>query len=141
MATIEKVTTRDAVPSDDEFLRRMLYEAASWNPDWPREPMEDVLAEPVMARFHEGWGRAGDAGVVAELDGEAVGAAWSRLFKADAPGYGFVDEQTPELGLAVVPLHRRAGIGTVLLDALIERSARGGLPRSLSRSPSRTARG
>jgi GNAT superfamily N-acetyltransferase len=128
MATIENVTIRDAGPSDDEFLRRMLYEAASWNPDWPREPMEDVLAEPVLARFHEGWGRAGDDGVIAELDGEPVGAAWSRLFKADAPGYGFVDEQTPELGLAVVPLHRRAGIGTKLLDALIERARQEGYP-------------
>ena len=30
---------------DVEFLKKMLYEAARWNPDWPREPIEEVLAD------------------------------------------------------------------------------------------------
>ena len=107
-------------PLDDgEFLQQMLYEASSWNPDWPREPMEDVLADPMTMRYHEGWGRPGDGGVIAELDGVPVGAAWYRLFTEDAPGYGFVDEKIPELGLAVEPLHRRKGIGGTLLRALM----------------------
>ncbi len=73
----------------------MLYEAARWNPDWPREPMEEVLAEPMLTRFHQGWGRPGDAGVIAELDGVPVGAAWYRLFCVEEPGYGFVDKKIP----------------------------------------------
>ena len=35
---------RPATKDDDEFLKTMLYEAARWNPDWPREPIEEVLA-------------------------------------------------------------------------------------------------
>src|SRR5262245_19069632 len=93
----------------------MLYEAARWNPDWPREPIEEVLGATITRRYHEGWGRAGDGGAVAELDGVPVGAAWYRVFSADEPGYGFVDEKTPELSIAVVPLHRRKGIGGALL--------------------------
>jgi len=90
------VNIRPATQEDVEFLQKMLYEAARWNPDWPREPMEEVLAEPMLTRFHEGWGRPGDAGVIAELDGVPVGAAWYRLFTAEEPGYGFVDEKIPE---------------------------------------------
>ena len=107
--------TKDDVP----FLRKMMYEAARWNPDWPREPIEEVLADPALLRYHQGWGRPGDGGVIAELEGEPVGAAWYRLFTAEQPGYGFVDEKTPELGIAVVPLHRRKGIGETLLRALM----------------------
>ena len=97
----------------------MLYEAAAWNPDWPRERMIAALADPMLERYHSDWGREGDAGVIAELDREPVGAAWYRLFTAEQPGYGFVDEKTPELGIAVVPLHRRKGIGHTLLRALM----------------------
>jgi ribosomal protein S18 acetylase RimI-like enzyme len=115
----ERVNIRPAGPEDVEFLKEMLYEAAAWNPDWPREQVIQALANPVLERYHVGWGRKGDAGVIAELDGEPVGAAWYRLFTAEEPGYGFVDEQTPELGIAVVPLHRRKGVGETLLRALL----------------------
>ncbi len=108
---------RPATKDDAEFLRTMLYEAARWNPDWPRESIEEVLADPVIVRYHAGWGRAGDGGVIAEIDGNAVGAAWYRVFTDDAPGYGFIDEKTPELSLAVLPLHRRKGIGHALLHS------------------------
>jgi ribosomal protein S18 acetylase RimI-like enzyme len=113
------VNIRPATHDDDDFLRTMLYEAAAWNPDWPRERMIAALADPMLARYHRDWGRDGDAGVIAELDGEPVGAAWYRLFTAEEPGYGFVDEKTPELGIAVAPLHRRKGIGETLLRALM----------------------
>ena len=113
------MNTRPATADDAGFLKKMLYEAARWNPDWPHLPMEEVLSDPMIARYHQGWGRPGDAGVIAELDSEPVGAAWYRLFSSEEPGYGFVDEETPELGIAVVPLHRRKGIGETLQRALM----------------------
>jgi ribosomal protein S18 acetylase RimI-like enzyme len=124
----ELTKLRAAGHGDEPFLRKMMYEAAAWNPDWPHEEVIEALSNPVLARYVDGWRRPGDAGVIAERDGEAVGAAWYRLFTADAPGYGFVDERTPELGLAVVPLHRRGGVGTALLDALVERAREDGYP-------------
>ena len=110
-----------------------MYEAARWNPDWPREPIEEVLADPIMLRYHQGWGRRGDGGVVAEVDGEPVGAAWYRLFEEEKPGYGFVDEKTPELSIAVVPLHRRKGIGeAVLRSCMVQAREEGFQALSLS---------
>src|SRR5207248_11613598 len=53
---------------------------------------------------------------------QPVGAAWYRLFKGETPGYGFVDEDTPELTIAVVPSRRGRGLGEQLLSALLERA-------------------
>ena len=55
-----------------------------------------------------------------------MGAAWYRLFGKDRPGYGFVDEQTPELAIAVVPSARGRGVGSKLLDALLARAREAG---------------
>ena len=60
--------------------------------------------------------------MIALVDGFQVGAAWYRLFKASQPGFGFVDEQTPELAVAVVPSARGHGLGGALLDELLDRA-------------------
>jgi len=132
---------RPATGDDAALLGAMLYEAARWDPHGPREPIEEVLADPVIRRYHDGWGRRGDAGVVGELEGSPVGAAWHRLFAAKAPGFGFLDEQTPELSIAVAPLHRGKGIGGLLLRAAMVQAREAGFRRlSLSvaaRNPAR----
>jgi GNAT superfamily N-acetyltransferase len=122
----EQTKLRPAGHGDEPFLRKMMYEAAAWNPDWPHEEVIEALSNPVLARYVDGWRRPGDAGVIAEREADAIGAAWYRLFTADEPGYGFIDERTPELGLAVVPLYRRQGVGTALLEGLIERAREDG---------------
>jgi ribosomal protein S18 acetylase RimI-like enzyme len=127
------VNIRPATAQDVAFLKKMLYEAARWNPDWPREPIEEVLADPMLVRYHQGWGRPGDGGVVAEVEGQPVGAAWYRVFTPDAPGYGFVDEKTPEVSIAVAPLHRRKGIGeAVLRSCMVQAREEGFQALSLS---------
>ena len=78
-----------------------------------------------VARYVNNWGRPGDAGLVAWEAGP-IGAAWYRLFPASAPGFGFVDEQTPELTIAVVPSRRGKGAGRELLDALLARAREDG---------------
>lgn len=103
-------------PQDVPFLRDMLHHAYYWRENAPE--MEDL---PV-SRYVLGWGRPGDAAVIAIEDYWPVGAAWYRLFTRDDPGYGFVDEQTPEISIAVVPSKRGHGHGSRLLEALLERA-------------------
>jgi ribosomal protein S18 acetylase RimI-like enzyme len=55
-----------------------------------------------------------------------VGAAWYRLFTTGRPGYGFLDEETPELTIAVVPSKRGRGFGEQLLSALLEQAREDG---------------
>jgi GNAT superfamily N-acetyltransferase len=116
---------------DTRFLRDMLRHAYHWriaeDPDRP------------LFRYVQNWGRAGDAGVIAFAGPHPYGAAWFRLFPASAQGFGFVDEQTPELTIAVVPSHRGHGSGGELLEALLERARTDGFSRvSLSAEPGQT---
>ena len=123
------VRVRELGEPDLPFLREMLYEALMWRPDAERYPPEFLLAHEQVTRYHEGWGRAGDVGLVAEDDGSPVGAVWYRLFSEDDHGEGYVDPDTPELAIAVVDGRRGEGIGRTLLDAAVERARADGLRR------------
>jgi GNAT superfamily N-acetyltransferase len=116
------VEIRELTSDDGAFLGEMLYTAAFGWQEGDRPPIELVLEHPEGVLYHRGWGRPGDVGVVAEEDGLPVGAAWYRLFTAGAHGDGFVDEETPELAVAVREGYRGRGIGTALLHALHERA-------------------
>jgi ribosomal protein S18 acetylase RimI-like enzyme len=118
---------RPAAPQDVRFLRDMLHHAF-----YRREAPSGEEEQPTY-RYVSAWGRRGDAGVIALDDGFPVGAAWYRLFREDEPGYGFVDEETPELAIAVVPSRRGRGLGKQLLQALMERARQEGF-KSLSLS-------
>jgi GNAT superfamily N-acetyltransferase len=109
---------RTAQRDEIQLLRALLFEAAFWRPNVARPPLEQALVDPKLARYVEDFGRHGDFGVVADEGAEPLGAAWWRYFQAHAPGYGFVDEATPEVSAAVLPAHRGRGIGTALLEAL-----------------------
>jgi ribosomal protein S18 acetylase RimI-like enzyme len=104
---------RKGSPGDVPFMRAMLAHAYGWR-------VNLLDAEIPLTRYVDNWGRAGDVAVIATETGHRVGAAWLRTFRANEPGYGFVDEQTPELTIAIVPSRRRHGVGRELLDELLE---------------------
>jgi GNAT superfamily N-acetyltransferase len=118
---------RDATAADHPFLKKMWHTAAFWQPDVFVMSEADALAVPEIARYIEGWGRAGDVAVIAEIEGEPAGAAWYRTFTAAEPGYGFVDESVPELAIAVERDARRRGVATLLMAALIDRARDAGV--------------
>jgi GNAT superfamily N-acetyltransferase len=120
---------RELEPADADLLGAMLYAALYWDPAAERLPAELVLAHPRVTIFHEAWGRPGDVGLVAELDGVAVGVTWYRLFAEAAHGEGFVDEATPELAIGLADGQRGRGIGSALLTAIHERARADGIGR------------
>jgi GNAT superfamily N-acetyltransferase len=101
--------------ADVQFMRAMLAHAYHWH-------VAGLETEIPLARYVDRWGRPGDVAVIAAEGPNPVGAAWFRRFTAAEPGYGFVDEATPELTIAVVPSKRKHGVGQELLDALLERA-------------------
>ena len=110
---------RPARADDEPFLWRMLATTAKLPPAEP-PTVEQVQGDPGIAPYVAGWGRVGDAGVLAEVDEGPIGAAWFRLYEADRPGYGFVDAAIPEVSIGVDAAWRGRGVGRALLLALIE---------------------
>jgi ribosomal protein S18 acetylase RimI-like enzyme len=94
-------------------MRSMLAHAYAWR-------VNAFEADIPLTRYVDNWGRPGDVAVIAHDTGNRVGAAWLRRFKASEPGYGFVDEATPELSIAVVPSQRSRGLGRELIEALLD---------------------
>lgn len=122
-------TIRPATSADVPFLVQMLAVAADWRPDAVVRAPEEVLRDPALAHYVAGFGEDDrDVGLLAEEDGVAVGAAWWRFLPAEDPGYGFVDEATPELAVGVAAEARGRGVGTALLAALIQEARGRGLP-------------
>ena len=126
---------RPGGPQDVPFMRDMLRHAYYWRVD-----RVSSTGEPPVRRYVERWGRPGDTALIAIQDFQRVGAAWYRLFTSEDPGYGFVDEQTPELSIAVVPSRRGKGFGDQLLHALLDEAKRNGFEQiSLSVEPENPA--
>lgn len=112
-------TLRRTLAEDEPFLWHMLFYASHSN-DEPDIQPEDIRSDPDLVGYIEGWKRAGMTGVVAESAREPVGAAWLRsLADADRINPVFVDLETPELAVAVVPGWEGRGIGTALIEALL----------------------
>jgi ribosomal protein S18 acetylase RimI-like enzyme len=115
---------RRLTTADEPLLWEMLY-LAIYVPPGAGPPDPEIVRRPELARYVQGWGRSGDLGLAAlsGTGGNTIGAAWVRLFPADARGYGFVDANTPELSIALRSSWRGQGSGSTLLTALLEVAA------------------
>ena len=106
------IIIRSLTTADEPFLWEMLYQAL-YVPEGVDPFPRDIVRRPEISRYAEDWGQAGDLGFVAVSNDtrSPVGATWIRLLKGANKGYGYVDETTPELTIAVMPAFRGQGIG------------------------------
>ena len=109
------VSIRAIEESEYPLLEEFLYNAIYLPPGAEPVP-RDIIFLPEIYVYIEGFGRAYDCGVIAEKDGEIIGAAWTRVIQ----GYGHIDDYTPELAISVLPGHRNESVGTMLMALLFE---------------------
>ncbi|MCW8193608.1 GNAT family N-acetyltransferase [Proteobacteria bacterium 005FR1] len=109
-------------PAYQQQLWEWLHLALWDPPPAPLRPRE-VLESPAVRIYAENWGRTGDVGVVGttELDGgeRNIGACWMRTLPAGS-GLAWVDDATPQLGIAVEPCYQGRGWGAQLMRAALE---------------------
>ncbi|BAL94638.1 GNAT family N-acetyltransferase [Rubrivivax gelatinosus] len=130
---------RPLVAADQPRLWHWLH-VALWDPP-PAGPRPiEVLQLPAVRIYAEDWGRPGDVGVVLRVAGVDAGACWMRRV-ADGQGLAWVDERTPQLGIALEPPFQHRGLGEPLMrGALAAARAAGVRQVSLTVHPENPAR-
>jgi ribosomal protein S18 acetylase RimI-like enzyme len=121
METVQPYTIRPFQPEDQPFLSAMLYQAI-FVPAGGEPPPREVVDLPELSKYVADFGhQPGDIAYIAvdNATQQRVGAAWLRLLIGDHKGYGYVNDTTPELSIAIAPTQRGRGIGHALLAQLL----------------------
>src|SRR5579859_1567508 len=106
---------------DEPFLWQMLYYAAHMQDDG--ETSSDAAKNNTgLQKYVQGWGRETDIGVLAlhPDDQRPIGAAWIRLLVEEKKMSDLIGDGIPELAIAVLPDYIGQGIGTQLMQHLLE---------------------
>jgi ribosomal protein S18 acetylase RimI-like enzyme len=114
------VILRALVAADQQVLWDLLH-VALWDPPPAPPRPRGILEHPKVRIYAEGWGRPDDVGVLGldETGGAPLGAAWMRLIR-NGEGLAYVDDETPQLGIAVFARFHRRGHGETLLRAALQ---------------------
>jgi len=128
---MEGIIYRHIKTHETAYLKEMLWEAIFLPAETKRTLSKALLEHPDIRKYYSGWGRKGDAAIVAvqHHSGMLTGCAWGRLFSASDKGYGYIGDEIPELSVAVEPAFRNRGIGTKLLQELMDDYTKKGFPK------------
>lgn len=117
---------RDLRPEEAGVLKGFLYEAI-FLPEGVEPPERSIVELPELRLYYEGFGTGrADICMVAEDNGRIVGAAWTRLMK----DYGYVDDETPSFAISLYREYRGQGIGTKLMQAMLQQLRAHGFKRA-----------
>jgi ribosomal protein S18 acetylase RimI-like enzyme len=105
----------------EDFLYHSIFLPVGVEP-LPRK----IIFEAEIFVYIENFGGKDDCGVVAEQDGQIIGAGWTRII----PAYGHIDDKTPELAISVLPNFRGKGIGSEIMQSLFDLLRKRGYSRT-----------
>ena len=106
---------REIKKEEYDLLNDFLYNAI-YIPDGVEPPPKSIINCPELQEYVFEFGkRKDDRALVAEVQGNVVGAIWVRIMN----DYGHIDNDTPSLAMSVFQKYRGQGIGTSLLQQLL----------------------
>ena len=115
------------------LLNDFLYEAI-FIPEGVPAPPRSILENEDLQVYVRDFGRkADDRCLVAEIDGRIVGAVWTRIMN----DFGHIADDTPSLAISLYKDYRNQGIGTELLQQMLQLLQRDGY-RQVSLSVQKT---
>ncbi|MBE6478349.1 MAG: GNAT family N-acetyltransferase [Propionibacteriaceae bacterium] len=101
--------------TEHALLDDFLYEAI-FVPEGVEAPPRSIIEHPQLRVYTEDFGREDDHCLVAEADGGVVGAVWVRIMD----DFGHIAPDVPSLSIALYEQYRGWGIGTALLEAMLD---------------------
>jgi len=118
--TAHKINAKVRLMQESDYvcLPEFLYQAI-YMPEGADPPPRSIVNDPSIIIYIKDFGaQQGDLGVVAQcaVTGQIIGAAWARII----PAYGHIDNDTPELAISILPPFRGYGIGTKLMNKLLD---------------------
>lgn len=105
---------RELKKCEIKLLDTFLYEAI-FIPEGVPEPSKDIINHPDLQIYISDFGKKDDICYVAEVEGNVVGAVWTRIIN----DYGHIDDETPSLSISLLKEYRNLGIGTKLMKQII----------------------
>lgn len=115
---LQDVTIRPLRTSNIEFLKEMVFQSLYTEGElFDRE----ILKNKDIARYYENWDSKREIGFIARYKDKDIGAIWCRLLPYYDQGYGFVDDNIPEMGISVFNEYRARGLGQILMNYLFAR--------------------
>lgn len=117
---------RELHQEEVHLLDDFLYEAI-FIPEGAPAPPRTILHAPELQVYVAGFGaRAGDMALLAEVEGEVIGAVWARIMD----DYGHIDDDTPSLAISLYREYRGHGIGTAMLREMLSMLKQKGYKRA-----------
>ncbi len=120
METLKIIRFKTTKTIEERIIRKFFHMALYVPPGGTPFP-KSIIDEPKLYKYIENYGnKPGDLAVLAMKDTTIIGMIWGRIHNAANKGWGYIDEQTPEIGIAVLPEYRNLGIGTQLMDQIFK---------------------
>lgn len=117
-----EIIIRELRTSEVKELDTFLYEAI-FIPEGVEAPPKDIILQPALQVYVADFGkREGDKCLVAEADANIIGAVWVRIMN----DYGHVDDETPSFAISLLKEYRGYGIGTKLMQGMLEELRKNG---------------
>lgn len=106
---------REIKKQEYNLLDDFLYEAI-FIPEGVEVPSKEITNQPDLQIYIADFGKQNDNCLVAECNGKIVGAVWTRIIN----DYGHIDNETPSLAISLFKEYHSLGIGTALMNRMIE---------------------
>lgn len=106
---------RELKKEEVAVLDIFLYEAI-FIPEGVEAPPIEIIKQPELQVYVQDFGcKEGDICLVAEVEGNIVGAVWVRIMN----DYGHVDDETPSFAISLLEEYRGYKIGTKLMENML----------------------
>ena len=106
---------REMQRAEFPLLEKFLYEAI-FIPNGVEPPAKSIIYRPELQVYISEFGTSQhDISLVADINGEVVGAVWVRIMN----DYGHIDDKTPSFAISVYKEYRGKGIGTALMKEML----------------------